>query len=84
MIFISLCTITECFLSLLDTISNPSITGPLAIDPDLVIIDTKDILINFDGPFMPDVGFVIGVTLEYRDSSTHIATFSVRTTTTDV
>lgn len=56
---------------------------PLAIAPDVVILDTRDFLIRFDGSYMPDVGSGIGLTLGYRDSSTHIATFSVPTSTAD-
>jgi hypothetical protein len=61
----------------------PTIRLPLTIDPDLVIIDTREFLIRFDGSYMPDVGSGIGITLGYRDSDTPIATFSVPTKTTD-
>ena len=61
----------------------PTIRSPLTIDPDLVIIDTREFIICFDGSYMPDVGSGIGITLGYRDSPTHIATFSVPTKTTD-
>ena len=64
-------------------IAHPVVTEPLAINPDLVIIDTRDFIIRFDGSFIPDVGSGIGISLAYRDSATHIATFSVPTTTTD-
>ena len=47
----------------------------LTIDPDLVIIDTREFIIRFDGSYMPDFGSGIGITLGYRDSPTHIATF---------
>ena len=63
--------------------ANPTVTSPLAIAPDMVIIDTREFLIHFDGSYMPDVGSGIGITLGYRDSPTHIATFSVPTKTTD-
>ena len=59
------------------------VTTPLAITPDMVIIDTRDFMICFDGSFISDVGSGIGISLAYRDSATHIATFSVPTTTTD-
>lgn len=65
------------------TIAHPVVTAPLAITPDMVIIDTREFLIRFDGSFIPNVGSGIGLSLAYRDSSTHIATFSVPTTTTD-
>ena len=51
----------------------------LTIDPDLVIIDTREFIIRFDGSYMPDVGSGIGITLGYRYLPTHIATFSVPT-----
>ena len=59
------------------------VTAPLAITPDMVIIDTREFLIRFDGSFIPNVGSGIGLSLANRDSATHIATFSVPTTTTD-
>ncbi len=59
------------------------VTAPLAITPDMVIIDTREFLIRFDGSFIPNVGSGIGLSFAYRDSSTHIATFLVPTTTTD-
>ena len=65
------------------TLAHPVVTAPLAITPDMVIIDTREFLIRFDGSFIPNVGSGIGLSLAYRDSSTHIATFSVPTTTTD-
>jgi len=65
------------------TLANPPVTLSLTIDPDLVIIDTREFIIRFDGSYMPDVGSGIGITLGYRDSPTHIATFSVPTKTTD-
>jgi hypothetical protein len=65
------------------TIAHPVVTAPLAITPDMVIIDTREFLIRFDGSFIPNVGSGIGLSLAYRDSSTHIATFLVPTTTTD-
>ena len=65
------------------TLANPPVLSSLPIDPDLVIIDTRELLIRFDGSFMPGVGSGIGISLAYRDSTTHIATFSVPTTTTD-
>ncbi len=65
------------------TLAHPVVTAPLAITPDMVIIDTREFLIRFDGLFIPNVGSGIGLSLAYRDSSTHIATFSVPTTTTD-
>jgi hypothetical protein len=65
------------------TIANPVITAPLAIAPDLVIIDTREFLIRFDGSLIPNTGSGIGISLAYRYSSIHIATFSVPTTTTD-
>jgi len=64
-------------------LANPVITAPLAIAPDLVIIDTRDFLIRFDGSFIYDVGSGIGISLAYRSSSSLIATFSVPTTTKD-
>ena len=48
-----------------------------------MIIDTREFLIRFDGSFIPTVGSGIGISLAYRDSSTHNATFSVPTTTAD-
>ena len=63
--------------------ATPTIRLPMAIDPDLVIIDTREFLIRFDGSYMPDIGSGIGITLGYCDSDTHIATFSVPTKTTD-
>ena len=65
------------------TIAHPVVTAPLAITLDMVIIDTREFLIRFDGSFIPNVGSGIGISLAYRDSATHIATFSVPTTTTD-
>ena len=62
------------------SIAHPVVTAPLAIIPDMVIIDTRDFIIRFDGSFIPDVGSGIGISLAYRDSTTHIATFSVPTT----
>jgi hypothetical protein len=65
------------------TIAHPMVTTPLAITLDMVIMDTREFLIRFDGSCIPNVGSGIGISLAYRDSSTHIATFSVPTTTTD-
>ena len=65
------------------TLAHPVVTAPLAITPDVVKIDTREFLIRFDGSFIANVGSGIGLSLAYRDSSTHIATFSVPTTTTD-
>ena len=65
------------------TLANPTVISSLPIDPDLVILDTRDFVIRFDGSYMPTVGSGIGVTLSYRDSTTFIATFSVPTTTKD-
>jgi len=65
------------------TITNPTVIQSLPIDPDLVIIDTREFIIRFDGSYMPDVGSGIGITLGYRNSPTCIATFSVPTSTTD-
>jgi hypothetical protein len=65
------------------SMANPTVTLPLAINPDLVILDTREFLIRFDGSYMPDVGSGIGITLGYRDSDVPIATFSVPTKTTD-
>ena len=65
------------------TFANPTVTSPLAIAPDMVIIDTREFLIRFDGSYMPGVGSGIGITLGYRDSPTYIATFSVPTKTPD-
>ena len=65
------------------TLANPVITTPLAIAPDLVIVDTRDFLIRFDGSYIPHIGSGIGISLAYRDSSSHIATFSVPTATID-
>jgi hypothetical protein len=65
------------------TLANPTVISSLPIDPDLVILDTRDFVIRFDGSYMPTVGSGIGVTLSYRDSPTFIATFSVPTTTKD-
>jgi len=59
------------------------VRSSLPIDPDLVILDTREFLIRFDGSYMPGVGSGIGITLGYRDSSNYIATFSVPTTTKD-
>ena len=59
------------------------VRSPLTIDPDLVILDTREFLIRFDGSYMPTVGSGIGITLGYRDSDTPIATFSVPTKTYD-
>ena len=75
----------DAVLSSLDRVSlaNPTITLPLTISPDLVILDTREFLIRFDGSYMPDVGSGIGITLGYRDSPTPIATFSVPTKTAD-
>ena len=64
-------------------IAHPDITTPLAIAPNLVIAYTWEFLIHFDGSFIPHVGSGIGVSLAYRDSPTHILTFSVPTTTPD-
>lgn len=63
--------------------ANPPITASLTIDPDLVITDTREFIIRFDGSYMPDVGSGIGIALGYRDSPIPIATFSVPTKTTD-
>ena len=65
------------------TLANPPVLASLSIDPDLVIIDTREFQIRFDGSFMPGVGSGIGITLGYRDSPTSIATFSVPTKTAD-
>ena len=65
------------------SLANPTIVAPLAIAPDVVTIDTRDFLIRFDGSYMADIGSGIGVTLGYRDSLTHIATFSVPTASRD-
>ncbi len=56
---------------------------PSAIAPDVVTLDIRDFQIRFDGSFMADVGSGIGVTLGYYNSPTHIATFSIPTTSTD-
>ena len=66
------------------TLANPPVLASLSIDPDLVIIDTREFQIRFDGSYMPGVGSGIGITLAYRDSPTSIATFSVPTKTADV
>jgi hypothetical protein len=63
--------------------ATPTIRLPLAIDLDLVIIGTREFYIRFYGSYMPTAGSGIGITLGYRDSDTHIATFSVPTKTTD-
>ena len=55
----------------------------MAIPPNMVILDTREFLIRFDGSFIPNVGSGIGISLAYQDSTTHIATFSVPTTTAD-
>ena len=75
----------DAVLSPLDQVSlaNPTVTLPLTMLPDLVILDTRDFFIRFDGSYMPDVGSGIGITLGYRDSPTPIATFSVPTKTAD-
>ena len=65
------------------TLSNPLVISSLPIDPDLVIMDTREFQIRFDGSFMPGVGSGIGITLAYRDSTEYIATFSVPTKTVD-
>jgi hypothetical protein len=65
------------------TLANPPVISSLPIDPDLVIIDTREFLIRFDGSYMPGVGSGIGITLGYRDSPTYIATFSVPTKSPD-
>jgi hypothetical protein len=65
------------------TLSNPTVVLSLPIDPDLVIMDTREFQIRFDGSYMPGVGSGIGITIGYRDSPTYIATFSVPTKTTD-
>ncbi len=65
------------------TMANPVVTTPLVIAPDLVILDTRDFMIRFDGSFIPDVGSGIGISLAYRNSPSLIATFSVPTTTKD-
>ena len=65
------------------SLANPTVTLILTISPDLVIIDTREFMIRFDGSYMPDVGSGIGITLGYRDSPTPIATFSVPTKTAD-
>ena len=65
------------------TLANPVVTAPLAIDPDLVIIDTRDFLIRFDGSYIPHIGSGIRISLAYRNSSSHIATFLFPTATTD-
>jgi hypothetical protein len=49
----------------------------------MVIMDTRDFLIRFDGSYVPQVGSGIGITLAYRDSTEYIATFSVPTKTVD-
>ena len=64
-------------------IAHPVVTEPLAINPDLVIIDTRDFIIRFDGSYIPHIGSGIGVSLAYRNSSSLIATFSVPTATID-
>jgi hypothetical protein len=65
------------------TLAHPLVISSLPIDPDLVIIDTREFLIRFDGSYMPGIGSGIGITLGYRDSPTYIATFSVPTKTSD-
>jgi hypothetical protein len=65
------------------SMATPSVRLPLTIAPDLVILDTREFLIRFDGSYMPTVGSGIGITLGYRDSVTPIATFSVPTKTYD-
>ena len=64
-------------------LANPPVTLSLPIDPDMVILDTREFLIQFDGSYMLDTGSGIGVTLGYRDFPTPFATFSVPTKTTD-
>ena len=44
-------------------IAHPVVTAPLAITPDLVIIDTRDFIIRFDGSYIPDVGSGIGISV---------------------
>ena len=63
--------------------ANPVVTTPLVIAPDLVILDTRDFMIRFDGSFIPAVGSGIGISLAYCNSPSLIATFSVPTTTKD-
>jgi hypothetical protein len=65
------------------TLASPPVLSSLPIDPDLVIIDTREFLIRFDGSYMPGIGSGIGGTLGFRDLPTHIATFSVPTKTSD-
>ena len=62
---------------------SPNVRSPLTIDPDLVILDTREFIIRFDGSYMPTLGSGVGMTLGYRDSENHIATFSVPTKTND-
>ena len=64
-------------------LANSPVALSLPIAPDMVIIDTRQFLIQFDGSYMPDTGSGIGITLGYRDSPTPIATFSVPTKTPD-
>jgi hypothetical protein len=66
------------------SLATPIVRLPLTIDPDLVILDTREFLIRFDGSYMPTAGSGIGITLGYRDSETPIATFSVPTKIYDV
>jgi hypothetical protein len=72
-------------LSSLDWVSlaNPTVTFPLTIYPDLVILNTREFMIYFDGSYMPDVSSGIGITLGYKDSPLPIATFYVPTKTAD-
>ena len=65
------------------SLANPTVPLPLTISPDMVIFDTREFLIRFDGSYMPDVGYGIGITLGYQDSPTPIATLSVPTKTAD-
>ena len=48
------------------SLATPSVRLPLTIDPILVILDTREFIIRFDGSYMPTVSSGIGVTLGYR------------------
>ena len=80
--------LVDAFVAVLSQLSraalaDPLVTVPSAIAPDVVTLDTRDFRIRFDRSFMADVGSGIGVTLGYYNSPTHIARFSIPTTSTD-
>ena len=50
---------------------DPLVTMPSTIAPDVVILDTRDLLIRFDGSFMAEMGSGIGVSLLHWDIVIH-------------